>query len=106
MECLTKEQLLEAGKVNEKVKEALTKLFPEVFEEEKYFDLEHLPFHEGYTPVFPEEAAKKAGFMDNNFFQIRNSCEYAGKSFFLDDYYNWKLERDSQGALCLIPTKK
>lgn len=35
---VTKEKVLEAAKVSKEEKEVLTKLFPKVFEEEKYFD--------------------------------------------------------------------
>jgi len=32
--------------------------------------------------------------------------EYKNKSFYLHREYNWEIRKDSQGELCLIPTKK
>ena len=31
---------------------------------------------------------------------------YKDKAFFLSDDYNWEIKTDSDGTLCLIPTKK
>ena len=36
----------------------------------------------------------------------KNSSEYAGISFYLNNNYNWELKEDNCGTLCLIPTLK
>lgn len=37
---------------------------------------------------------------------VRGSGEYENKSFFLNQYFDWEIKKDSLGSLCLIPTKK
>jgi len=37
---------------------------------------------------------------------IRESQEYEDKAFYLNDLFDWNLHRDSEGVLCLIPTKQ
>ena len=37
---------------------------------------------------------------------IIGTGDYAHKSFWLTDRYNWEIKKDSKGQLCLIPTKK
>jgi hypothetical protein len=37
---------------------------------------------------------------------VRNYCEYQHKAFILSNQYNWEMRVDSDGFLCLIPTRK
>lgn len=49
------------------------------------------------------------GFRDENhtyIIAIRTGKEYVDKSFWLDSNYKWEIKKDSDGILCLIPTKK
>jgi len=96
MEQPTKEQILEAAKTSPEAKEALTKLFPTVFEDEKSIDLRKLII-DGYWQIFTLEQAKAAGVDVSNL---------KHKAFYLCDDYNWEFERDNGGYLCLIPTRK
>lgn len=103
MEYPTKEQIIEAASVSEEAKTVLEKLFPGVFEENKYFNLKHLAIEK--STLFSKEKAEKSGLIPD-FMQIRGSGEYKNKAFFLDNCYNWEIIKDSGGTLCLIPTKK
>ena len=38
--------------------------------------------------------------------QVRAGNEHRNKAFFLSEGFNWEIKRDSEGVLCLIPTKK
>ena len=38
--------------------------------------------------------------------QVRAGNEHRNKAFFLSEGFNWEIKRDSEGLLCLIPTKK
>ena len=37
---------------------------------------------------------------------VRSSGTYGNKAFILDETYNWELEHDTNGNLCLVPTRK
>ncbi len=97
---ITKEKILEAASKCFQAKETLKVLFPEVFEEDKYFDLNKLDFRTN------DLNWKKSGFNDDNPMFIRGAGEFAGKAFYLDPSYNWELVKDSHNILCLVPTKK
>jgi hypothetical protein len=101
MNTPSKEQILEAAKTSPEARKALIELFPEIFQEKKYFDLSKLP-----KPLFSNEDARSAGFYDKNFLQVRKYDTYANKAFYLSNHYNWELVEDETGMLCLIPTKK
>jgi len=106
MEQPTKEQILEAAKTSPEAKEALTKLFPNVFENEKPIDLRKLTI-DGRCRIFTQEQAQAAG-VRHNLICVR-SFEHSDLryiSFFLCEEYNWELKRDNGGDLCLIPTRK
>jgi hypothetical protein len=49
---------------------------------------------------------KKLDFKDNHIIARRNSGEYKDKAFWLTTDYDWILNFDNEGFLCLIPTKK
>lgn len=100
----TKERILEAASMCSAAKEILKDLFPQAFEDDKYFDLSKLP-NDNYC-LFTNKAAKDAGFIDKSFLEIKVSGEYSKKAFYLNDDYNWELKRDSSGDLVLIPTEK
>jgi hypothetical protein len=38
--------------------------------------------------------------------QVRAGSEHRNKAFFLSGGFNWEIKEDSEGLLCLIPTKK
>ena len=72
-------------------KERIEKAFPFVKEDNKavYF---------GNVKVFTEDSSLIVA--------DRLSGEFKSKALALSDNYNWEIKRDSQGILCLIPTKK
>lgn len=45
------------------------------------------------------------GDISNSLMAIRSNGKYENKAFFLNEQFDWKLDRDEKGALCLIPTK-
>jgi hypothetical protein len=49
---------------------------------------------------------KKLDFKDNHLIARRKYGEYKNKAFWLTTDYDWILNFDNQGELCLIPTKK
>lgn len=102
----TKETVLTAYKNgNNEVKAALKNMFPNVFEEDKYFDLERLCGPIKQT-LFDTDLSRDAGFFGSGFMLVRNEFEYKGKAFYLSNDYDWDLRFDSSHTLCLIPTKK
>ena len=72
-------------------KEKIEKAFPFVKEDDKavYF---------GNIKVFTGDSSLIVA--------DRLSGEFKGKALALSDNYNWEIKRDSDGTLCLIPTKK
>lgn len=98
---ITKERILDAASTCKEAKKVLKNLFPDIFEDEKYFDLSELP-----KTIFSNEDAENAGFDNRYFFEVRHDGEYKFKAFYLDNPYNWEIIIDSEGATCLIPTKK
>ena len=55
------------------------------------------------TSYFLPFIDKKTGI---NLIEKRNHCEYAYKSFYLNNYFDWRIETDSNDCLVLIPTRK
>lgn len=49
----------------------------------------------------PNSGSTAAGMIE-----VRSFYEYENKAFWLNDYYNWEIKKDSQGKLVLIPTLK
>jgi hypothetical protein len=43
---------------------------------------------------------------DNTLLAVRVRGEYRDKGFYLNDYYNWEIVKDSLNQLVLIPTRK
>ena len=103
---VTKSRILEAAKVSEHAKQTLKTLFPEVFTEEKYFNLDALGFR--YDTIFTTKQAMAAGFRNNHFLQVRSVYEYSGKGFYLQTSGNiiWELVKDRAGETILLPTRK
>ena len=91
---ITKERVIEAANKCPQAKETLKTLFPECFEDDKYFDLVKINFG-NYHVRYLE------GLMC-----VRKDGELKGKAFRLSKNHNWELKMDSEGKLCLIPTKK
>jgi hypothetical protein len=51
------------------------------------------------------EKASKILFGDEEIMDIRVYGDYKYNAIYLDGSLNWKLKKDNQGVLCLIPTK-
>lgn len=92
---ITKERILEAASKCSTAKETLKTLFPEVFEEEKYFDFSGVKIKFENLP---------RGF-DSNYFDIRRAGDFVGKGFYLTDNLYWKIIKEDKCQV-LIPTKK
>ena len=89
---IEKSRVLEAASKCPTAKETLKVLFPEFFEEDKEVGFAFVAIQtlDGFRLI-----------------EKRTVCEYAGKSFWLNsESFNWNLEKDKSGELCLIPTKK
>jgi hypothetical protein len=52
------------------------------------------------------ELFKKDGYKLDSMISIRSGREYANKAFYLNDKFNWEIKKDSEGLLCLVPTRK
>lgn len=99
---ITKERVLEAASKCEDARRTLKTLFPEVFENDKYFDLSKLSMDGQFLAPQSEDEATKLGIV----LEIRNCGNLANKAFFLGDYgINWQLVRDDDDCLCLLPIK-
>ena len=100
---VTKEAILAMAEKSPDAKEVLKVGFPKAFEE-KHFDLVAL---KGNHTLFTNEEAKRAGFKDNCFMQIRGVGQYARRAFLLDEYYlKWDLRRDCNENLQLTVERK
>jgi hypothetical protein len=68
----------------------------------------HLKENDGSVDVASLQLKNGSGFFkdEKGFLTKRIDGEYENKSFFLNDNYNWEIIKDSNGMLCLIPTKK
>lgn len=84
----TKEQVLEAASTSKEAKDALVKLFPKYFEDDKYVYIEN------------EEKITK------RFLYTRMEGKYKNKGFYLSSEFNWEIIKDNSGVLVLLPTKK
>ena len=99
---VTIEKVLRAAAKCPDAKAVLEEMFPEAFEESKYFNfLEETD----ETSVFKNRTAKDF-LLNAALIEVRDSGEYEGRGFFLDDNLDWELKKDSEGALVLIPKKR
>jgi hypothetical protein len=96
---ITKERILAAAAKCSTAKQTLQTLFPEAFEDDKYFYLRGGPV-DGLSLFIPN------GTSGNSMISIRAYGEYVDKSFYLNTRYNWEIKTDTHDNLCLIPTKK
>jgi hypothetical protein len=104
MKCPTKEQIKKAAATSPEAKKALVELFPEYFEDEKYFNL--APLTKSDYDCFETRLLEKVG-MKGNDFQIRASGPYNNKGFFLNPArINWVIVKESAASWVLLPTKK
>lgn len=99
---ITKEKVLEAAAKCSTAKATLQTLFPEVFKEEKYFDLTKL----SKTHFLDNDDCIKAGFTSNSAIQVRTGGTYAFKGFYLTNSCNWEIVKDEVNDTVLIPTRK
>lgn len=83
----TKEQVIEAASTSKEAKDALVKLFPKYFEEEKYI---HINDNKKIV----------------HYLWVRGDGEYKYKGFYLKIDYDWKIVEDKNKTLVLVPTKK
>ena len=84
---ITKEKVIEAASKCSQAKETLKTLFPDVFEDDKYFDLSDV----------------KIG--SNNFLSKKCLGKYANKGFYLSGNCQWNIIKDNDVSI-LVPTKK
>lgn len=77
--------------------EAFNSIFPNYKKEETVFEMK------GKGDFFAEGNVRlpNAPMMG-----VRHSGEHENKAFGLDKKFNWELLKDSQGVMCLIPTRK
>ncbi len=99
---ITKEKVLEAAAKCSTAKATLQTLFPEVFEEDKYFDLTKL----SKIQFFDNDDCIRAGFTSNSAIQVRTGGTYAFKGFYLTNSCNWEIVKDEVNDTVLIPTRK
>ena len=99
---MTKAKVLEAAAKCSTAKATLQTLFPEAFEDEKYFDLTKL----SKIQFLDNDDCVKAGFDNNYALQIRTGGHYAFKGFHLSNNYDWKIVQDEVNDTVLIPTRK
>jgi len=99
---ISKDVILEAGRLCPTVRDYLQKEVPEAFEDDKYFNLSFLNIGGG---IFKRDLLEKCG-LDSYTIQIRDSGEYKNKAFYLDNDYNWEVKKDNENILCLILTRK
>ena len=101
---VTKEAILAMAEKSPDAKEVLKAGFPEAFVDDKYFDLVAL---KGDHTLFTDKEARRAGFRDSLFMQVRGIGCCKGKAFILDDsYQEWTLVRDDFDQLCLTVERK
>lgn len=84
-----KKQIAEANELIERANEMI-KQNEAKCEDDVYFGIEKL------ISIKDEEGSMS----------IRGGGEFREKSFYLSDFYNWEIKKDSLDILCLIPTKK
>lgn len=99
---ITKAKVLEAAEKCEIAKATLEALFPELFKEEKYFDLTKL----SKIQFLDNDDCIRAGFSSNTVLQIRTGGTYGFKGFYLSNTYDWKIVQDEVNDSVLIPTRK
>jgi hypothetical protein len=93
---ITAEKVLEAASKCETAKATLKTLFPEVFVATT--EIKELKGHYNYF--------KEDGGSFDTMIAIRMIGDMAGRCFYLNSFYEWKLAKDNHDVLCLIPTKK
>jgi hypothetical protein len=93
---ITKEKVLSAAKKCSQAKEVLKEMFPEVFEDDKFLNLDDSYFIDNMGYNAPHYGA---------ILQVRGSGSFKYKSFWLSGELNWQIKVDDLGNLCLIPTK-
>lgn len=100
---ITKERILEAASKCSTAKETLKTLFPEVFEHDKYYDMEGAITGDDNSL----DASKlPRDCINRPIIRIRGSGEHKHRAFYLSNDCNWEFKKDSEGSLVLIPTKK
>lgn len=106
---ITKEKVLEAAAKCSTAKETLKTLFPEAFDDQKYFNLNSLVL-DGFNEILiTKEKCKKIDFLNKQgtpLLQVRMHGKYSYKGFYLDDEVNWEILTDHYGYKVLVPTKK
>ena len=96
---INKDRVLEAASQCPTAKETLKTLFPEAFEDEKYFNFKSLEcsFLEGKN--IPRD-------FSITWLQVRSDGNLAWKGFYLGRNINWEIVKDNFGQMVLVPTKK
>lgn len=101
------EKVKQAANSCPEAKRILEILFPGQTAPGDDFNLRALTPSQGGVYLFTLDKARKAGFNNESFMQVRSNGEYAGKAFFLDcGSYSWELKTDKDGSMVLIPRRK
>ena len=91
---ITAEKIKAGAEKCPKAKKVLKEIFPEVFEDDKYFELNKLETN-GYCNrvnynIFTYKSCKNIG-LDESFIQIRKEGKFKNIALYLDNNYNWKI---------------
>lgn len=72
-----------------------------------HLNLKPLRLGKGRYPIFTKSELQSAGFAGGYEMQVRGYGDFKNKGFYLSTGgVNWKLVKDSENILCLVPTKK
>jgi hypothetical protein len=93
---LTKDAILKMAGESKEVKKSLEKAFPSVFETNEVSI--KFAFDGHNQDIFDSEG--------HLIVAVRNSGPYKSKGMHLSDNYDWIMTRDSEGVLCIVPTKR
>lgn len=94
---ITKERVLEAANSCAQAKEVLKKIFPEVFEDDKYLNVP--PFIHGKKQILYTKEGE-------DIIWPSLSGNFRERGFYLISRYDWDIVIDDEGGKILVPTKK
>lgn len=94
---VSEDRVLELANQDQSKRKVLEELFPDLLSSESS------------RIKFGVNAYGKPKFVDedkNTLLEIREHGKYKGKGFYLGNAYEWSIERDLGGSLCLVPKRK
>jgi hypothetical protein len=108
------ERILQASKQCPQAREVLETLFPDVFKNDKYFDLSPIVGGTGTAQyrdsLISSNKARAIGLCHledgQPAIQVRRISNLKLKGFWLSRRFNWEIVADDAGELVLVPTKK